>query len=219
MSLLRDKDRKMLIEKFEAELKDDVKFIFFTQEVECQYCRETKQILNEVADLSDKISFEEYNFVLDKDKAAEFEIEKIPATVVMGKKDYGIRFFGIPSGYEFTSLIESVVMVSQGDSGLSPESREMLKGITEPVHLQVFVTPTCPYCPGAVQMAHRMAMENENITGDMVEATEFPHLSHRFEVSGVPKTVVNDGAANLVGALPEHMFVPQALQALTPAKS
>ncbi len=219
MPLLNKKDHDLLMKKFDEKLKDDIKFIFFTQEFECSFCRETRQILEEVAGLSPRISFEVYNFVLDKDKAAEFEIDKIPATVIMGKKDYGVRFFGIPAGYEFTSLIESTMMVSAGESGLSKESKEQIKNVTEPLNIQVFVTPQCPYCPGPVEMAHRMAVENENITAAMVEASEFPHLAQRYNVSGVPKTVIDNGAADLVGALPEHLYVPQVLQSITLAKS
>jgi alkyl hydroperoxide reductase subunit AhpF len=83
-----------------------------------------------------------YNFVTDKEAVRKYSIDKIPATVVEGEKDYGIRFFGIPTGYEFGTLIEDIIMASKGDSGLQPETREALSELGEPVHLQVFVTPT-----------------------------------------------------------------------------
>ena len=113
MALLREKDVETLKKRFEN-LDKAVKIVNFTQELECQYCRETRGLLEEVAALSDKINLEVYNFQIDKGKAAEFKVDKIPATVVMGDKDAGIRFYGIPSGYEFASLLESIEMVSTG---------------------------------------------------------------------------------------------------------
>jgi len=121
---------------------EPVKLLFFTQTIACQFCRETEQLLREVAALSDKITLQVYNFVTDKAVADQYGIDKIPATVVMGAADYGIRFYGIPSGYEFTSLIEDIVDVSRGKSGLSAKTLELLQAIKDPVHVQVFITPT-----------------------------------------------------------------------------
>ena len=142
MALLGDRDRQFLTEHFGSHLDKPVKLLFFTQTIACQFCKETGQILEEVADLSEKISVETYNFVTDKEAAEEYGIDKIPATVVMGEKDYGIRFYGIPSGYEFTSLVEDIVDVSNGETGLSAESLEVLAKLQEPMHIQVFITPT-----------------------------------------------------------------------------
>jgi len=98
MPLLTEKDAQTLRKRFEK-LDKPVKIVNFTQELECQFCRETRGLVEEVADLSEKIKVEVYNFQIDKEKAAEFKIDKIPATVVMADKDAGVRFFGIPSGY------------------------------------------------------------------------------------------------------------------------
>jgi glutaredoxin-like protein len=141
VAFLREKDKTIIRTRFE-ELVSSVTIVNFTQEIECQYCRETRQLIEEVADLSEKIKLEVHNFQIDKEEAKKYSIDKIPATVIAGKKDYGIRLFGIPSGYEFGNLIEAVVMVSKGDSGLERETREALAELREPVHLQVFVTPT-----------------------------------------------------------------------------
>ena len=141
MAFIQDKDRTVVQTRFE-ELDQPVKLINFTQDVECMYCRETRQLMEEIAGLSDKITMEKYDFVADKDAVKKYSIDKIPATVIEGGKDYGIRFFGIPSGYEFGTLIEDIIMVSKGDSGLEPTTREALASLLEPVHLQVFVTPT-----------------------------------------------------------------------------
>ncbi|APF20645.1 protein disulfide oxidoreductase [Caldithrix abyssi] len=205
MGLLQEKDKEYIRNLF-SNLENEVTISNFTQEIECQYCRETREILEELAELSDKIKLNVYNFVTDKEIAEKYAVDKIPATVIEGKEDYGIRYYGIPSGYEFSSIIEDIVDVSKGDSGLSPESRELLKQIDAPLRLQVFVTPTCPYCPRAVRLAHKMAIENPYIVADMVEATEFPHLSMRYNVRGVPRTVVGEDHA-IEGALPEKQFI------------
>jgi glutaredoxin-like protein len=140
MPLLREKDRQHLRREFET-LTDPVRLVMFTQELECDYCHETRQIVEEVAALSDKITAEIYDFVAGKDKADVYGIDKIPAIAVVGKKDTGIRFYGIPSGYEFSSLIEDILMVSHGESGLSDATKKAVAGLKKPVHIQVFVTP------------------------------------------------------------------------------
>jgi len=211
MAFLTEKDKQYIQNLFEN-LKDDVKLIMFTQEIECQYCRETKQLLEEVAAISDKITLTIYNFQIDKEIADTYRIDKIPATIIEGKKDYGIRYYGIPSGYEFSSLLEDIVDVSKNESGLSEESRQMLAKVKSPMHLQVFVTPTCPYCPRAVRLAHKLAIENDFITADMVEATEFPHLSVKYSVSGVPRTVIGEDFP-IEGAVPEMTLVEKLLEA------
>ena len=141
MAFMQDKDRTVIKTRFE-ELDHPVKLINFTQELECMYCTETRKLMEEVAELSDKISLEVYNFINDKEQVNRYSIDKIPATVIESNKDYGIRFFGVPSGFEFGTLVESIVMASKGDSGLKPETRAALAQLAEPVHLQVFVTPT-----------------------------------------------------------------------------
>jgi glutaredoxin-like protein len=162
MALLNDQDRQFLVQHFEQNLVNPVRLVFFTQTIACQFCRETGQILEEVAALSDKIHLETLNYVTDKERADALGVDKIPATIVMGNdKDYGIRFYGIPSGYEFTSLVEDIVDVSRDSTQLSDETLEMLNNLNEDVHLQVFITPTCPYCPAAVRMAHSMAIASD----------------------------------------------------------
>jgi glutaredoxin-like protein len=142
MPLLSDKDAAFLRDHFAQSLSQPVELVNFTQTIACQFCRETGQILEEVAALSDLITVTTHNFVTDKQIADEFGIDKIPATVVMSDVDHGIRFFGIPSGYEFTSLVEDIVDVSQGSSGLSEESLQAISAIEDPLHIQVYITPT-----------------------------------------------------------------------------
>lgn len=210
MTILKEKDRQE-IKKRLGELKGNVRLLFFTQELECQFCRETGQLLREVAELSDKLKLETYNLITDKVIADTFNVDKIPATVVMSEeKDYGIRYYGIPSGYEFASLLESIEMVSTGKTQLSEGVIEKVKQIDKPVHIQVFVTPTCPYCPPAVLMGHALALLNDNIKADMIEATEFPHLANKYNVRGVPRIVINEDH-HFEGALPEQQYLDEVL--------
>jgi len=141
MALIAPKDKETIRDRFKV-LAGQVKVVNFTQELECQFCGETRRLLEEIAETSEKISLEVYDFQIDQQIVERYGIDKIPATVIEGTKDYGLRFYGIPAGYETASLIEDIIDVSQGDSGLAHASREKLAGLTKPVHIQVLVTPT-----------------------------------------------------------------------------
>jgi len=201
------------LQKRLAVLKEPVKLIVFTQEFECQFCRSARELVEELAGVSEKLSTEVYDFVKDKEKVEQYGIDKIPAVVVEGEVDYGIRFFGVPSGYEFGSLLEAVNVVSRKNAILAPETLEILKPLDRDVHIQVFVTPTCPYCPIAVKTAHRFAFAKEQVRADMVESTEFPHLANKYGVMSVPKIIVNE-TFSLEGALPEREFAEQVMKAV-----
>ncbi len=196
-------------------LTKKVRIVFFTQEIECQYCKETRAILSELSEVSDKLLLDVKNYVIDKDEASKYGIDKIPATVLLDEngKDYGIRFYGIPSGYEFASLLEDIKMLGTGETGLPQDLVDSIKQIENDVHMQVFVTPTCPYCPQAVVTAHKFSYLNDKIKGDMVEATEFPHLSNKYNVRGVPRTVINENTF-IEGAAPEQMVLDKVKEAL-----
>jgi len=200
-------------------LKHPVHLMFFGSKANCDYCDDTRQLVEEVAAISDLLSIEIYDMDADSDLAARYNVDKTPGLVIAAKEgeqitDFGVRLAGIPSGHEFTSLIQDIMLVSNRDSGLNPQTREFLKNLDKPVILQVFVTPTCPYCPRAVVLAHQMAMESPMIQAEMVEATEFPELSMRHNVSGVPQTTINDGKAHVVGAVPEGNLLAEIQRVL-----
>lgn len=216
MALLSEKDART-VEGRLSKLANPVALTVVTQEFECEYCKQTRELAEEIAGLSGgKVTVQVIDLLVDKARADALGIDKIPAIAVLGPqgKDYGIRFFGIPAGYEFSSLLETIEMVGKGDSGLSPASRKKLESITAPLNLQVFVTPTCPYCPKAVLMAFKLAMESKNVTASMVEATEFPHLANKFQVSGVPHTVIGESPQPMIGAYPEGAAVDLVLAAI-----
>jgi glutaredoxin-like protein len=214
MEKLLDENVQGQVKKLFLDLKDPVEVILFGNKENCEYCSEIQMLLGEVVALSDKLHLTVYDFDENKAERERFQVEDSPVFILSGKNgdelvDYGIRFYGIPSGHEFASFVNDLVLVSGRDSGLQPETRTYLAGLQKPLKLQVFVTPTCPYCPQAVILAHQMAMESKWVTSDMVEATEFPELAERFNVSGVPQTTINMGAGTVIGAYPEFQLVEE----------
>lgn len=141
MAILTE-DVRSKVQKELEELPEKVKLVVFTQEFECAHCRENTSLAQEVASLSDKLDIEVHDFVLDKEAVERYGVDKIPAIAVEGEKDYGVRFYGVPAGYEFSSFIEAIKSVSAGESGLAAKTQEALAGLKDPLHLQVFVTPT-----------------------------------------------------------------------------
>ncbi|MEW6285214.1 MAG: thioredoxin family protein [Chloroflexota bacterium] len=217
--VLNDQIIKQINEVFEG-LQEPVQVLYFGSKDNCDYCDETRQLLEEVSALSDKIELSVYDVNENADVAKQFNVAYAPGIVIAAKDNaevtnLGIQFSGIPSGHEFSTLINDIIIVSKRDSGLDPKTREYLKNLDKPLHLQVFVTPTCPYCPRAVLLAHQMAMENPKmIRAEGVEATEFPELADRFNVRGVPQTVINSGAGMVVGAVPEQNLLAEIRRAL-----
>lgn len=211
MALLSEQDRQLVAGRF-ADLAAPVRLLFFTQTIGApESTLIARQIIDEIASLTEKVTVEEVNFILEKERAAQYGVSDIPAIVLLrGDEDTRMRFLGAPAGYEFASLVDAVILAGSHDSGLTPESRQQIAAVTEPIELLVFVTPTCPHCPRAVTLAHRMAVEHPLITATCVEATEFMDLSRQYRVNGVPKTVVN-GQGEILGALPEDQFVAAVL--------
>ncbi|MEM2105465.1 MAG: thioredoxin family protein [Candidatus Bathyarchaeia archaeon] len=212
MSLIPEEHKGHIKNEFEEKLEKPVKIVMFTQEVECQYCAQTRQLLNEIVALSDKISLEVYDFVADAEKAREYGVDKVPAIAIIGEKDYGVRFYGLPYGYELQTLLEGIIAVSRAKTDLPDEIIARLKEIKAPVHIQVFVTLTCPYCPIVASLAHKFAIENDLIRADVIEVGEFPHLGFKYGVMGVPKTVINE-KVEFVGVLPEDLFLEHIILA------
>ncbi|HEV8347626.1 MAG TPA: hypothetical protein VGQ16_13690 [Vicinamibacterales bacterium] len=151
MSLIAPAHQEKLRDAFN-EMTSRVRLLFFTQTLGCETCPQTRQILDELPALSDKISIEEVNFVLDKDKATQYGVERVPAIAVVGEdeskqapgviKDSRIRFLGTPAGYEFMSLVHAVLLVGGRPPSLTDKNRERVMAVTTPLTLQVFTTPT-----------------------------------------------------------------------------
>lgn len=214
LSILEEKDRRKVTQILSEGMSGTVKLIVFTQEMECDFCKETRMIAEELASIDNRVQVETYDLVSNADKAREYGIAKIPAMIVEGKGVHGVRYFGIPSGYEFSGLLEDIIDASHGSTRLPEDILEKVSRIDKDVHIQVFVTPTCPYCPRAVRTAHQMAMVNPHITADMVESIEFPELANKYGVMAVPKIVINE-TTSFEGALPEAQFLEYIEQAIS----
>jgi glutaredoxin-like protein len=141
MGMLKDKD-KAEITKILADLESDVRLVMFTQANECQYCQMTHDLMTELAELAPRLTLEVHDFVGEAELASRYGIDKIPAVAVVGARDYGVRFYGIPAGYEFASLLEAITDVAADDPGLPPEILDSLAKVDQPVRMQVMVTPT-----------------------------------------------------------------------------
>jgi len=210
LSLLPDDKKEVLRNELKEKMVDPVSIIMFTQEVECRFCSDTRQLVQEFQTLSDKIKVEVYDFMADGDKAKQYGIEKIPALAIVGKKDYGVRIYGIPYGYELQTLVEAIVNVSKGTTDLSEKTRSILADVKAPVHIQVFVTLTCPHCPTAAAVAHKLAIESDFVRADVIDSSEFPQLAQKYSVMGVPKIVINE-KVEFVGAFSEDLFAEHVL--------
>jgi glutaredoxin-like protein len=211
MNLIPEDHKEHLKKQLAEDLVAPVRIVMFTQQMECQFCAQTKQLITEVAALNDKINAEVHDFVADAELARQLGVDKIPATVILGEKDYGIRFYGLPYGYEFQSFMSALTIVSRRRTDLSEKTKAQIRNLRVPVHIQVFVTLTCPQCPTAASMAHKFAMESDLIKAEVIDANEFPQLAVRHGVMGVPKIVVNE-KVDFVGAVSEDLFLQYVLQ-------
>jgi alkyl hydroperoxide reductase subunit AhpF len=142
MPILQARDEEAVRQEFQR-IAGPVKLVVFSQElVAGDLCRQNEQLIREVAALDDRITVEVLNPAIDRERAEAYGIDQVPATVVEGARDYGIRFLGIPSGYEFSNLIDSIIVASSGETGLTKETQASLAGLPGDVTIKVFSTPT-----------------------------------------------------------------------------
>lgn len=212
MELLNPEIRQE-VGKMLQEMVAPVKLVVFTTPDRCEYCTEIVQLAEEVASLTDRLSVEVYDFTQDAAKVAEYKIDKAPALAIVGAKDYGIRYFGLAAGYEFSTLLSGILAASHGYSDLDPETKQYLSTLVQPVDIQVFVTTSCPYCPRSAVVAYAMAVESDLVRAEVIEAGEFSDLAEQFEVMGVPLNVIN-GRQRVEGAAPPQMVVDAIKAAL-----
>lgn len=221
MAMISDQDKDLLRGVFNSELQNPVRILAFTKRsekssepgMECEFCNETEELMMELTSLSDKISVEFREYSPNDEMVQQLGIDKLPALILTSGDGKGVRYFGIPGGFEFSSLIADIVDVSRNTTDMTQDAREKVRNIDKDVHIQVFVTPTCPYCPSTVRLAHQMAIENPgHIQADAVEAAEFPHLVEKYGIDAVPTVVIND-TIQFEGAPPEGDFADQVVKA------
>ncbi len=209
MNLLNDQLRGQLTEVF-ADMKKDVTLAVFTKEGECNTCQETLSFMEEIETLSDRIHLKKYDIEKDAEKANAFEVKMVPSIVLLDDSEsyLGVKFNGIPAGHEINSFIPGILEVSGAGEALPEDMKSELSALGKPVNIKVFVTLSCPHCAGAVQKAHKLALESDMINAEMVEAQTFYELSDKFNVSSVPKIVIND-QYEFVGNQPLDVFLSE----------
>ena len=210
----------------------------------CETCADTAELLGELVSLSDRLHLTTRDLTAEPDTATRYNVTAVPLvllrptnlnrafteiygvatdwpTTVVGTmradadlRGPNVRFLGLPGGYEFTTLIGDLVDLGRGSTDLTSTTVEAVRAIDGPVHIQVFVTPSCPYCPRVARLAHQLAMENALIVADVVEANEFPVLSERYQVRSVPKTVIND-RVQIVGSISEATVLEGLARAIS----
>lgn len=198
-----------------SHMLEPVRLLLFVEGEGCAACHTQQDLLEALTGLSDRLTLDIYNPQEHRQAVEEYAIDKFPATVPVHEKDYGIRYFGLTGGQEFASLLHTIVMISTGRSGLEPELEALVRRLQAPVHVQVFVTLSCPYCPRMVHTAHQFAYLNDHIEADMVESSQFLDLARRYQVEAVPRTIINETTL-LDGAHPAPLFYLAILQAVDP---
>jgi glutaredoxin-like protein len=207
MSLIDDEVAAQLKQEFQQQLKDPVRLVVFYQALADPPSEQVRRLVEELCTLDERLTCESRNFVLERERAEALGVTRTPAVAVLGQeKDFGLRLYGQPSGYEFGTLIDAIGDVSRCETLLAAETVAALAALERPVHLQVFSTPTCPYCPRAARLAFQFALASEHVTADSVEVASFPDLARRYRVSSVPMTVVGD-ALEFVGAQAEDVLL------------
>lgn len=202
MALLNE-ELKTQLKSILGQMKDNVTVALFTSSGECETCEDTKNFMEEVSGIADKVVLKQYDIENNKAMAEKLGITLTPSIVLLDKddKDNGIKFNGIPAGHEINSFITGLIEVSGSGEELPDAFKERLDKVDKPVHIKVFVTLGCPHCPGAVSKAHKLALENEHITAEMIESQTFHSEADKYEVSGVPKIIINE-EHDLVGNQP-----------------
>ncbi len=213
MALLNDEIVQDVTEMLN-DVSNEVKLMVFTSQEDCEYCPQIVQLAEEVAATSDKVAVEVNDFDASADLAAEYEIEMAPAIAIVGEKDYGMRFFGIPSGHEFPTLLHGILKAGGAPSELDDKTKSFLDDLDQEVLWQVFVTPTCPYCTRSAVLAYEMAALSDNLRAEVVESMEFQALASEHNVMGVPLNIINGGEARIEGAAPAPMMIDAIKEAL-----
>lgn len=185
-----------------------------TQESQgCRSCGAAQELIEDVvATAPERLTLTMVDLDADPHDARAEGVTETPTLLVSEPgQPARIRYQGLPSGYEFGTVVDAIERVSTSDPGITPANAARIEGLGEPVEIMVFVTPSCPYCPAAATLAQRLALATSNVTAVTVEATEFPELSRRHHVSGVPRIVVN-GGGSFVGAMPEDPYVSEVVR-------
>jgi len=202
-------DKEVVENKFKA-LMTDVRIVLFTRETYCPYCNETGRLLKRLAAINHKIRFDSYNFAIDEEKEKEYHVFDVPALAIIGKKDYGIRYYGYPHGNELNDFIDDIIYISKGESTLKLEAAMKLDQFTKPTQLKIFISRNCLFSLPVARLAIKLAISSDAIHTNIIQTNEFLELAEKYNVRGTPMTVVND-EESFYGALEEEKYINQIL--------
>jgi glutaredoxin-like protein len=217
------KEQDLIRQKFAAELLGPVKIDYFTEReisltvpgrTPCAYCKPTREMLQELASLSDLVSLRVHIFDEAAEARTKFGIERIPGIVLRGPSPDGpeFKFYGMPGGTEFPSFLEAIVDISLGEVLLSEQAVRELQKLRDEITVRVFVTPTCGYCPQMMRAAYQLSLANPKVRTEVIEVNEFPDLGDRYQVRAVPLTVIADKVV-IPGAMHPDALVERVLKA------
>jgi thioredoxin reductase (NADPH) len=207
MATLSPEDKDAIREIVSKAVRKPVEVLLFSQKFACESCSNTVRFLKELASLNQNIMLKVV-FLEDEAKLAErLSVDNVPAILIRPPHgEYNMRFLGFPGGYEFPVLLEGLAMASVGTTAMKDRLRETVKKIDKSIRIKIFTTPTCPYCPTVGRIVFMAAIENPHVNAEVIEISEYPYLSQKYDVKAVPKTVINDRFA-LEGAYSMDNFV------------
>lgn len=193
-----------------SKLGGPVKVRVFASPDHCVFCNTVDEVVGRLAEMSDRVIVLWSGFGHDEPAARDYGIERHPAVVVEGRGDLGLRFTGVPMGYQFGVLVEDLVMASTGETDLSEEVKIKLRSVDEPVSIKVYTLPDCLGSPFMARAAHKFAIETGEIAADVVDLLEFADLAAEEKVLETPKTVIN-GKVEVQGTISERELADRVL--------
>jgi thioredoxin len=210
--LIDERSRKELKEKFQRELQNEVSLSVFVGPDNKEYCDFTVQLCEELSELDSRIKSTVYQN--SDGEATRLGIIRTPTVLVGWEQGYKVKYTGAPLGQEAGGFVEAISLISRQESRLGEDSKTKLQNIDRDVSIQVYVTPTCPYCPRAVLLAHQIAIEAKGrVESECVEASENMDLAMQFNVNSVPQQVINGDTSSIsIGVQPEAKFVDDVLR-------
>lgn len=213
MGFIREEDKNYLREKFNRYLEREVELLHFTDKKnQSDYMRDTRTLLEELVELNDYLTLTVKD-CSDKEELMLEGLEMWPTTKIKSERGGFMNFYGAPTGYEFSSLVEDIIDMGSENLPLPPGVVEELSKIDQPIDIKVFITATCPYCGKAVRTAHLFSLVNNKIKASMIDAHGFPDLARKYYVSSVPHIVIND-RVSFIGVLSENEFLAKIKESI-----
>lgn len=198
-------DTEVVKTKF-YQLKNNVRLVCFSKESNCLHCQEAKKLFQHISELSSKIEFDIYNFAINNNEDREYEIFDVPAVAIIGKKDFGIRYYCYPQSLELNNFLDDIIYVSTGEHHLPDYVMQKLKELKKKAQLKIFISPWCPYSLPAARTGLKLAIASDFIKVDIIDTSDFLEIADKYKVQAIPMTVVNE-TQSFYGALGEKHFV------------